>query len=124
MPLSATMLTSLREFWKTHRHPKPGLSSRGSRLARTGDATFGWSRPSDEHFHPAPFRLARAAAGIKDRGEVPHPASQLRDSPDLRRSEPVHTRSFLSRSGEDMADLSLLFSQSAGGNSISASYAM
>ena len=45
VPSLTTMLNSLREFWKTHRHPKPGLSSRGSRLARTGDATFGWSRP-------------------------------------------------------------------------------
>jgi integrase len=53
VPLLTTMLNSLREFWKTHRHPKPGLSSRGSRLARTGDATFGWSRPSDEHFLPS-----------------------------------------------------------------------
>jgi integrase/recombinase XerD len=73
VPLPATMLTSLREFWKTHRHPKAGLSSRGSRLARTGDATFGWSGQamsisSIQHC----FRLARAAAGIKDRGERPH----------------------------------------------------
>jgi hypothetical protein len=64
VPLLTTMLTSLREFWKTHRHPKPGLSSRGSRLAQTGEATFGWSRPSDEHFfHPAPFSSVASRSG-------------------------------------------------------------
>jgi integrase len=74
VPLPATMLTSLREFWKTHRHPKPGLSSRGSRLARTGDAMFGWSRPSDEHFfHPALLSSGASRSGHQGprRGSTP-----------------------------------------------------
>ena len=66
VPLSVTMLTSLREFWKTHRHPKlifPAVC-RGWReraTQRSAGAGQAMSISSIQHC----FRLARAAAGIK-----------------------------------------------------------
>jgi hypothetical protein len=93
VPLPATMLVSLRKFWKTHRHPKlvfpaVGRGWRERATQRSAGAGQSMSISSIQHC----FRLARAAAAIKGRGDRPYPASPLRDAPARRRSEPAPDR--------------------------------
>ena len=71
VPLPATMLASLREFWKTHRHPQlifpaVGRGWRERATERSAGANGTMSISSIQHC----FRLARAGAGIKAEATV------------------------------------------------------
>jgi site-specific recombinase XerD len=72
VPLPASLLTMLREFWKSHRHPRllfPGVSNawreRGTQGPRRTEAPM--SESSVQHT----MRLAVAQAGLP-RGVTPH----------------------------------------------------
>jgi integrase/recombinase XerD len=67
VPLSAPMVTQLRDWWKTHRHPSllfPGPTSGWRERALPPAATQHAARPLSVSAVQNTFRLARAATGL------------------------------------------------------------
>lgn len=84
VPLPASLLARLRQYWATHRHPRllfPGAGcawrERGQEgLERTERTDAPMSVSSVQHC----FRLVCARAGLKATCHAAHVASQLRDA--------------------------------------------